>query len=205
MNDASPDQQPDALSMSSDAQTLYLFGSEFVDGYHLVSKATVDRANAEHDVVTNAPYYENYGELRRSDDLDQLSERLGDHDVSLEEYAASIERAAGKAAHPGTLTDRFAALESVDFDGDDDDNTPSDSTDFRSESELDNEVEDDHVFVHVIAISMDDDVPADLLAEFCSHSAPMFVDYTIVYVTEDRLEPLIAALEARGHAIVRDP
>ena len=105
----------------------------------------------------------------------------------------------------GSIEDRFAALVSVDFGGDDGDNTPSDDDDFRSQAERDSEVADENVFVHAISIAMADDVPADLIDEFGTQDdSLMFVEYTITYVDEEHLEPMIAALEARGYTVVRD-
>jgi hypothetical protein len=182
---------------------LFLFASEWYDGYHLVNQATIDSAG-EAQEAQESPSYENFGELRRSDDLDMLSDHLRNHDVTLEEYAASIERAASMPTFVGPIEDRFAALISVDFSGDDDDNTPRDDDDFRSQAELDNEVADENVFMHAISTAMAGDVPADLIEEFGTSDSPMFVEYTITYVDEEHLEPLIVALEARGYTVVRD-
>jgi hypothetical protein len=182
---------------------LFLFASEWYDGYHLVNQATIDSAG-EAQEAQEAPGYENFGELRRSDDLDMLSDYLRDYDVTLEEYAASIERAASMPTFVGSIEDRFAALVSVDFGGDDGDNTPSDDDEFRSQDELDSEVADENVFMHAISTAMAEDVPTDLINEFGTQVSPMFVEYTVTYVDEEHLEPLIVALEARGYTVVRD-
>lgn len=194
---------PSASPQADPSKTLFLFASEWYDGYHLVNQATIDSAG-EAQEAQEAPGYENFGELRRSDDLDMLSDYLRDYDVTLEEYAASIERAASMPTVVGSIEERFAALISVDFGGDDGDNTPSDDDDFRSQAELDSEVSDENVFMHAISTAMADDVPADLIDEFGTSDTPMFVEYTITYVDEEHLEPLIVALEARGYTVVRD-
>ena len=194
---------PSASPQADVSKTLFLFGSEWYDGYHLVNQATIDSAG-EAQEAQEAPGYENFGELRRSDDLDMLSDYLRDYDVTLEEYAASIERAASMPTFFGSIGDRFASLVSVDFSGDDDDNTPSDDDDFRSQDELDSEVADENVFMHAISTAMADDLPADLIDELGTQISPMFVEYTITYVDEEHLEPMIAALEARGYTVVRE-
>ncbi len=58
--------------------------------------------------------------------------------------------------------------------------------------------------MHVIETSMGEDVPADVLSEFGSQESPMFVEYVVDLVTEENLDAMIAALEARGYTIVRD-
>jgi hypothetical protein len=194
---------PSASPRADVSKTLLLFGSEWYDGYHLVNQATIDSAGEAQEAQA-APGYENFGELRRSDDLDMLSDYLRDYDVTLEEYAASIERATSMSAFVGSTEDRFAALISVDFSGDDGDNTPSDDDDFRSQAEVDSEVADENVFMHAISTAMADDVPADLIDEFGTQVSTVFVEYTITYVDEEHLEPLIVALEARGYTVVRD-
>jgi hypothetical protein len=78
MNDTGhddPSATPPAPTTGNAPTTLYLSANEWNGGYHLVSQATVDRATADHEAVEAAPYYENYGELRLSGDLDELSER----------------------------------------------------------------------------------------------------------------------------------
>jgi len=183
------------------SKTLFLFASQWYDGYHLVNQATIDSAEE----AQEAPCYENFGELRKSGDLGMLSDYLENYDVTLDEYAASIERSASMPTFVGSIGDRFNELTSIDFSGDDDDNTPSDDDDFRSQAELDDEVSEENVYMHAIEIGMAEDVPADLIDEYGTCDSPMFVEYTITYVDEEHLEPMIAALQARGYTVVRDP
>ena len=191
---------PSAPPQVDVSKTLFLFASESCDGYHLVNQATIDSAGK----AEEAPYYENFGELRKSGDLGMLSDYLRNYDVTLDEYAASIERSASMPTFVGSIGDRFNELMSVDFSGDDGDNTPGDGEGFRSQAELDDEVSEENVYAHAIQIGMADDVPADLIDEYGTSDSPMFVEYTITYVDEEHLEPMIAALEARGYTVVRE-
>ena len=171
-------------------------------GFHLVTQETLEAARAAQDAADAAPYYEDFGDLRRSGDLEMLAERLENWDLSLNDYIAAIEQAAGRTPANPDLGERLAALNDVDFDGDDDTNAPSDSTNFRSEYELDNEVEDH--FTHTLETRMCDDVPADILNAFDTVQNSMFVDYQGAFVTAERLDDMIDALEACGFIVIRD-
>ena len=198
---ASDGEQPEAgQSPQGGARVLYVV--EGYAGFHLVSQETLDAARAAQDAADAAPYYEDVGDLRRSGDLEMLAERLETWDLSLNDYIAAIEQAAGRtptSPHPG---ERLAALNDVDFDGDDDANAPSDSTNFRSAYELDNEVEDR--FTHTLETRMCDDVPADILSAFNAVQEPMFVDDEIAFVDPERLDDITSALEARGFTVIRE-
>ena len=60
------------------------------------------------------------------------------------------------------------------------------------------------MWAHTVAMGMCDDVPDDVLAEFQALQNLMFVDYQHCAVADDRLESMIAALEARGFEVERD-
>lgn len=171
-------------------------------GFHLVTQETLDAARAAQDAADAAPYHEDFGDLRRSGDLEMLAERLETWDLSVNDYIAAIEQAAGRTPATPDLGERLAALNDVDFDGDDDANAPSDATNFRSEYELDNEVEDH--FTHTLETRMCDDVPADILHAFDAVQNSMFVDYRSAFVTAERLDDMIVALEARGFTVIRN-
>jgi hypothetical protein len=79
-----------------------------------------------------------------------------------------------------------------------------DEDDLRSESELDNEVAVENVWAHTVAMGMCDDVPSEVIAEFNAYQNLMFVEYQYCAVAADRLEAMIAALEAHGFKIERD-
>lgn len=195
--DGSPAGDTDAGGVE---QVLYVVGGYV--GSHIVSARTLAAARAAQEEADATPYYLDFGELRRSGDLEMLADELERHDLSLLDYVAAIERSAGRAAAVTELGDRLAALGDVSFAGDDDSGAPSDSDRLRSESDLDEEVEDH--FGHVLETSMSGDVPADLFDEFCVRQSPMFVDYEISYVEDERLDAMIAALEARGYTVIRD-
>lgn len=190
----------DATPAESTDRVLYVMGGYV--GSHVVSARTLDAARDAQEQADATPYYSDFGELRRSGDLGALAEALEDYDISLSDYVAAIERSSGRAAAGTDLGERLTALDDVTFGGDDDANAPADSDRCRSESDLDEEVEDH--YGHVIEIGMADDVPADIFDEFCTRQSPMFVDYEISYVEDERLDEMIAALEERGYTVIRD-
>jgi len=169
-------------------------------GFHLVSPQTLQAAAEAQRQADNSPYYENFGKLRRSAEISELAYRLSDWDISLEAYAAAIERSAGRQpAADQDGSQRLAALHDVDFDGDDEANAPADSTDFRSDSELDNDVED--VRMSTIEQGMCDDVPADVLRQFAALQNPMFVEAQLGAVDDEHIDAIVAVLRDRGFTI----
>jgi len=194
-------EQPEA-AQTPDGGARLLHAVEGYAGFHLVTQETLDAARTAQDAADAAPYYDDFGDLRRSGDLEMLAERLETWDLSLNDYIAAIEQAAERTPTSPNLGERLADLNDVDFDGDDDANAPSDSTNFRSEYELDNEVEDH--FTHTLETRMCEDVPADILNAFDAVQNPMFVDYQIAFVPAERLDAMISALEARGFTVIRD-
>lgn len=170
--------------------------------FHLVTPETLAAASEAQSTADATPRYENFGELRRSAELDILEERLGNYDLNVEEYIAVIERSAGRVPASSDLRERLAALDDIDFDGDDEANAPSDADDFRSEYEIDNEVEDH--YMHTIEQGMCSDVPADVLDAFDAWITPMFVDDRMAAVEAERLDDMIEVLKGRSFVIIRD-
>jgi hypothetical protein len=173
------------------------------DVVHIVSSATISAAEA----ADSAPYLTDFGELRRSGDLSELADRPDRHydGASAENYVAAIERSAGTVPTTDELNARLKAVEDVDFGGDDD--FPSDDTDFRPEWEADEAPAEEWRGYSVIANAMSDDLPADIFKEFAIDSygdSPGFSGKIDSHVDVDRLEPMIAALEARGYVVIRD-
>jgi hypothetical protein len=190
------------------SSVLHVYASPWNDGFHVVSKSAVDHAEKAHAGAAAKPYFETYGELRKAGEVDELSERLADnYDIGIELYVAAIERDAGRTASAQDVSARLVAVSDVDFDGAEDDavgDIPADDVEFRSESERDDEVPDENVFMNIIASSTRDAVPADLFDQFCTETTPMFSSSKIQFVPSDRLEPFVAALGARGYTVVRD-
>lgn len=169
-------------------------------GIHLVNAETLAAASNAQEEADATPYYADYGELRRSGDLELLADRLVG--LTLEEYADQIERSADLTPASPDISARLAALDGVDFDGTEDGSAPPDRDDFRPEWELDNEVE--NVWAHTVAMGMCDDVPREILAEFNAFQHLMFVDYQYCAVPDDQLDAMIAALQARGFTVERE-
>ena len=174
-------------------------------GIHLVNAGTLEAASNAPGEADATPYYADYGELRRSGDLEFLADRLQrGFGLTLEEYADEIERSADLAPASPDISARLAALDDVDFDGTEDGFAPPDRDDFRAEWELDNEVEVENLWAHTVAMGMCDDVPSDILAEFNAFQHLMFVDYQYCAVPDDQLDAMIAALQARGFTVERE-
>lgn len=172
------------------------------NGFHIVSAETLARASRAQEEADAAPYYENFGDLRRSGDLAQLAERLEGWDLSLDDYVSVIERAAERPGSSADLADRLAAVADVDFAGDDDANAPADHTDFRSEHERESEVED--VYMSIIEGAMLGDVPEDVLQTSCRTQSPRFSDGPLSRVEPEQLDEMITALEARGYTVINE-
>ena len=93
---------------------LHVTWSPFEPIAHVVSGATMALAAG----ADNAPVIVDFGDLRRSGDLDELADRLDQLcQGSLEEYIEAIERSAEREPESGDLGQRLAALDDVVFDG----------------------------------------------------------------------------------------
>ena len=194
------DQVRDEQAREPDAKVLHVVAG--YAGFHLVTPETLAAASEAQSTADATPYYADFGELRRSGELDVLEERLNDYDLSVEAYISVIERSAGRVPDGDDLSERLAAVDDVDFDGDDEANAPSDSDDFRASWEIENEVEDH--YMHTIEQGMCSDVPADILDAFDAWIHPMFVEYETAAVEAERLDEMIEVLVARSFVVIRD-
>ena len=184
-------------------RVLYLRWSPFDGVAHLVSPETIRMAEA----ADSEPYVTDFGDLRRSGDVNKLQERLEQYcDGAVEDYVVAIERSAGRnPAAADDLAARLVALDDVEFGGDND--FPSDETDFRPDWEIEEAPAEEWRGYSIIANAMSDDVPADIFDEFgveTNGDSPAFSGQIDSHVSADRLEAMIAALETRGFVIIRD-
>jgi len=199
------------VSNHSDELVLHLIWSEWENMPCLVSPAALEAAQRA--TAHDAPHPPmNIGDVRRSGDLDQLEELLdGYYGVTLEQYAAAIEAAAGRSAGGGDIAARLAALDDIDFGGvetatDEYDNLPADDHDFRED-----QVAWDEPVVRywdVICQATPTSLPSDLAARYCSDhyatgSPGSSGDLMGSWVDPARLDELIAELEARGYVVHR--
>ena len=122
-------------------------------------------------------------------------------DLDLETHAAAIERSAGRSAADDDIAVRLAALDDVDFAGDDDANAPADTGDFRDSCERENEIEDH--FKQVVADGMVHSVLGDILRMFHACGDTMFTEHFPASIEWDQLDEAIAVLEERGFTIIR--
>ena len=111
----SDDEQPEpGQTPEGGARALHVV--EGYAGFHLVTQETLDAARAAQDAADAAPYYEDFGDLRRSGDLEMLAERLENWDLSLNDYVAAIEQAAGRTPTSQDLGERLAGVHAIGHD-----------------------------------------------------------------------------------------
>lgn len=191
-------------------KVLYVNWSPFEAVAHVVSGATMALAAAADD----APVIFDFGDLRRSGDLDQLSDRLDQLcQGTVDEYVEAIERSAGREPKGDELVERLAALDDVVFDGvPEEECDPSGGCQFLPADddelfELDDEPAPEFRGYAIIAKAMSDDIPIDIFKEFCESvygNSPAFSGHIDDRVEAERLPALVAALESRGYTVVAD-
>ena len=197
----------------NDGKVLYVRWSPFDNIAHIVSAATI----AEADAADEQPVLVDFGDLRRSGDLDTLGERLEQHGYgTLADYVAAIERSEGVQSSGADLGARLPALNEVDFEGLDgtepgldgeDCYLPADDVGFLNEWEAEEAPAEEFRGYVVIARAMSSDIPSDLFEEFCASlhgGSPGFDGHVNDHVDAVGLPALIAALEARGYTVVTE-
>lgn len=200
------------MSVGGDERVLHLIWSDWENVPYLVSSESL--AAAERATADDAPRPPmNFGDIRRSGDLDALEDLLVGYDFSsLEQYVAGIERAAGRLPGSGDPGTRLKSLDDFVFEGereatDDYNYLPGDNEDFREEQIAWDE--SDVRFWGELAGATARDLPSDLAAEYCADqyatgspvSSGAFINSS---VDEDRLAELVVELEARGYTVVAD-
>ena len=180
--------------------TLHVVGGHL--GTHIVSAASIAEAAARQDEADRIAGLETFGDLRRSDELDLLADRLDQRCCEAEDYVTAIERAAGRTA-TGSWEERLAALASVAFEGDDESNAPGDGESIYSTDEQAEMGDGTGVRLGYLESAMGDDLPDDLLEQFARSDA-MFNAETVWWLEDDHVQPMIAALKGRGYSVVED-
>jgi hypothetical protein len=193
-----------------DDKVLYVQWSPFDTVAHVVSGATIALAAAADD----APVLFDFGDLRRSGDLDELENQLDQLCcATAEEYVAAIERSAGREPASRDMMERLAALDDVVFDGvPEEECDPSEGCDFLPADDTELLVPDDTPAPEfrsydIIAKAMSGDIPSDIFEEFCqstSGNSPAFSGHIDDRVDAERLPALVAALQARGYTVIED-
>jgi len=139
-------------------------------------------------------------------DLNELAERLERHDdcATLAGYVEAIEQSVGLEPSSDDLAHRFTAVRKVVFNGlsTRDVEYPADSTDFRSQDELDGEWED--AGHQILAQATFGDLPDHLRREFCVSSSDMFGTTIDRYVPERSIVELIKRLKESGYDVLGD-
>lgn len=200
-------------SDNPDDKILYVWRSPFDnDVVHIVNANTIRFASAADD----APVLVDFGDLRRHGDLSELSERLDQCGVTLDEYIAGIEASDGRKPEIGDPATRLASLNDLDFDGieagdydpDDEDRfLPADDVEFLTEWEKEDEPAAEYRGYVIIARAMSSDIPSDLFTEFCAESwgdTPAYSGHIDDHVAADKLPALVAALEMRGYTVIEE-
>lgn len=200
-------------SDNPDDKILHVWRSPFDnDVVHIVNTSTIALASAADD----EPVLIDFGDLRRHGDLSELSDRLDQCGVTLDEYVTGIEASYGHEAASGDFAARLASLHGVDFDGvesgdydpDDEDRfLPADDDEFLTEWEKEDEPAEEYRGYVIIARAMSSDIPSDLFKEFCTESwgdSPAYSGHIDDHVAADKLPALVAALRARGYTVIED-
>ena len=172
------------------------------NGFYVVSDSTLDEAARAGKLVA----LEDFGDLRRLGNLEELSERLQERDLTLTlaGYVEAIEKAGGITPSEADLAARLSSLANVLFNGfsSPDGDYPADRDDFRAESERDAEWEDPEA--QVIAQATYDDLPDRFRERFCVSSYDMFGTLSDVFVPESLISELVAALRQDGFDVIDD-
>lgn len=196
----------------SDELVLHLIWTEWEDMPCLVSPATL--LAAQRATAPDAPHPPMYvKDLRRPGQLEELEELLDGHfGATVEQYVAAIEAAAGRPSKGGDLAARLAALDDFEFAGDD-----------VTTDDYDGLPADDHIldpddgvqwgepevrYWDVISKATENDLPWDVDASYTADSyatgSPGSSGAHIgSFVDPDRLEELIAEVEALGYVVHR--
>lgn len=174
------------------------------DAVYLVTADTVARA-AEVAAQPGPPA--TFGELRRADDIDELEKRISQF-ADVDEYVAAIERSAGRQRSSDQLEARLAALVDVEFEGADSDSAgylPSDAARTLDDEEWAFDQPASR-FWRILQSATRSDVPDDLFRQFCEErdQGRPGGDFLGYGVRDGLLDALVAALEQRGHRVVRD-
>ncbi len=174
------------------------------DAVYVVTADTVARAA---EVAAQPGLPETFGELRRAGDIDELEKRISRF-ADVGEYVAAIERSAGRQRSSDQLEARLAALVDVEFEGADSDSgeyLPSDEDRTANDEEwaLDQPASR---FWSVLQWATRSDVPDDLFRQFCEErdQGRPGGDFLGYGVRDGLLDAWVAALEQRGHRVVRD-
>jgi hypothetical protein len=196
----------------NDDRVLHVVWSPFEDVAHVVSAKTIAAAEA----ADETPALVDFGDLRRQGDLDEIGERLGKFgEGTVDEYVTAIEQSADRSRGSGDLAERLASVADVPFGGVTEEefvpengrSLPADSTDFRSEWEIEEAPAEEYRGYQLIAQAMSRDIPSDVFEQFAESrhgNSPAFSGHIDDSVPADQLESLIAVLKARGYTVVRD-
>lgn len=190
----------------ADANALHVWPSPFKPVAHIVSANTLAKANAAND----APVLEDFGDLRRHN-IEELPDRLDSLSAGdINEYITAIEKSAGRQPVSADLVERFTAVRDVLFEGcpgsDGKEDFPADSQEFRSDWEETEAPAEEFRGYDIVSKAMSSHIPRDLFERFAGSNygnSPVFSSHIDDHVSNENLDALIAALEARGYTVIR--
>jgi len=141
MGSPEDDQQTVSSMTAGSAKVLYLVA---LNSYYVFASAeSIERAHAAQQAADDVAYFDNFGELRTSGNIEMLEDRLfaWDSNVSLDTYVEAIEKSVGRIPASADIAERLKAVSDVEFE-DDCSDAPADSCDIRTTGDIENEVED---------------------------------------------------------------
>lgn len=182
--------------MTDPSKVLVIVGS--YDGLLLVSPESISAASDAQRAADEVSEFENFGDVRRSGNLDYLIERLDRYGgADLETYLHAIEVAAGVHPTSSEISERLVAVSDFVFDGEED--LPGDGDDHLTSWEREEEVED--VYGQELLRAMVDDVPTEILREFDLTWSPIFGANVYATVPPEKLASVVERLRSLGYEI----
>jgi len=184
-----------------------VWNTEDADIAYVVSSASLAEAAAAEEPDWNA-MDQNFGDVRRSGDLEELKRQLG-YWVDIESYLERIEESCGRQPASGDLAARLQALNDVDYGGETVDVDGDEITFPGDGDELDFEGGDVTVepYWRVIYNAMNRDVPTDLRKAHCREREAGSMAWwgrLDTSIIPGHLDTLITELESRGYTVRRD-
>lgn len=200
MGSPEDDQQTVSSMTAGSAKVLYLVA---LNSYYVFASAeSIERAHAAQQAADDVAYFDNFGELRTSGNIEMLEDRLfaWDSSLSLDTYVDAIEKSVGRVPASADIAERLKAVSDVEFDGIDFD-APADSCDIRTTGDIENEVED--YFGFTLEQTIYNDVPEEVLAKFGAQGPTMFSEVDQTFIDHEHVEEMVVELEALGYTIIR--
>ena len=200
MGSPEDDQQTDSSMTAGPTKVLYLVA---LNSYYVFASAeSIALAHTAQQAADDIAYFDDFGELRSSGNIEMLADRLfaWDSSISLETYVDAIEKSVGRIPASTDIAERLKAVSDVEFE-DDSSDAPADSCDIRTTEDIETEVED--YFGFTLEQTIHNDVPEEVLAKFGAQGPTMFSEVDTTFIDHENVEEMVVELEALGYTIIR--